>query len=591
MAECNADALRSPLSSGAGEAQPLLVARREKRQLWSDGVWTPWPQRSRADSTAREESTCPPWHVSCSDLPARRSELRQALRALEHARRLMRSTCAPDEKDAAVDYSMAQYHAIAECHPNPAAFPDVLHDSKYAVLETRGLYLRTCILRAHTADRLFSPDEAHAAGDWSSDDSEEGGDSFDGGAEEEDEEENNGGDADDGAGPKPWCKPAESITRGLRERRGLHIARAERLPPRQVRAVAPGGNCASDSDSDDARSTSRSPCTLPACSPQEGSTSEAGGFGSAVASSCGFCPHDGTCRGCQRQAQRESRLVWYRPAEGEASAKRAKLTDQSVHASAALAAHNVSRSQLAELTSALFDARYCATSQLTKARQELAKRACETAAIETSLREEHRRLSGVAAARGALLLGALEAKEAATAAARRDAAKAAAAAASAEAERAAFLQAAEVARQEAKRQRERLLLKAEKRATARQHAAVRLLLRPLPLYSMYSRQRVELLHGDELAMLTAHFERSVARHRGPAHADPHRRAPMLRVRQIERLHSPRLQQKYLAEVQDIAGLCNQSVAPLANVDAVPVQSFEGLELNERLMCVPCRMQL
>ena len=59
----------------------------------------------------------------------------------------MRSTCAPDEKDAAVDYSMAQYHAIAECHPNPAAFPDVLHDSKYAVLETRGLYLRTCILK------------------------------------------------------------------------------------------------------------------------------------------------------------------------------------------------------------------------------------------------------------------------------------------------------------------------------------------------------------------------------------------------------------------------------------------------------------
>tara|TARA_B100000795_G_scaffold265093_1_gene246449 strand:- start:119 stop:1003 length:885 start_codon:yes stop_codon:yes gene_type:complete len=288
-----------------------------------------------------------------------------------------------------------------------------------------------------------------------------------------------------------------------------------------------------------------------------------------VVSSCGFCPHDGTCHCCQRQAERESRLVWYRPAEGEAPAKRAKLTGD-----------NVSRSQLAELTSALFDARYCATSQLTKARQELAKRACETAAMETSLREQHRRLSGVAAARGALLLEALEAKEVATAAARRDAAKATAA------ERAARLLATEAANAKLVEQRERLLRLEKERATAQQHAAVRLLLRPLPLYSMYSRQRVELLHGDELAMLTAHFERSVARHRGPAHTDPHRRAPMLRVRQIERLHSPRLQQKYLAEVQDIAGLCNQSVAPLTNVDAVPVQSFEGLELNERLMCVP-----
>ena len=576
MASCNAD-----------EAHPVLIARREKLQLWSDGVWTPWPQRSRADSNAIEERRRVPWQ-SYSDLPTRRAELRQALRALEHTRRLLRSTCAPHEKVAAVDYSMAQYHAIQLCH---APFRDgigPLNDSKYAALETRGLYLLTSLCRAQVSlscGQVDSPDEARAAGIRSSDDSDEGGDSSDGaveegesekesgeeggevdgeeGEEQEGEEEGNGGDADDGAGPKPWCKPTESTTRGLRERPRSPRAR------RQVRAVAPGGNCASDRDSDDAPSTSRSPCTLPACSPQEGSTSEAGGFESVVVSSCGFCPHDGTCHCCQRQAERESRLVCYRPAEGEAPAKRAKLTGD-----------NVSRSQLAELTSALFDARYCATSQLTKARQELAKRACETAAMETSLREQHRRLSGVAAARGALLLEALEAKEVATAAARRDAAKATAA------ERAARLLATEAANAKLVEQRERLLRLEKERATAQQHAAVRLLLRPLPLYSMYSRQRVELLHGDELAMLTAHFERSVARHRGPAHTDPHRRAPMLRVRQIERLHSPRLQQKYLAEVQDIAGLCNQSVAPLTNVDAVPVQSFEGLELNERLMCVP-----
>ena len=555
-----------------------------------------WSLRSRADSAAIDERTQPPWQ-SCSrlaDLPTRRAELRQALRALEHARRLIRSTCAPHEKRAAVDYSMAQYHAIGCSH---APFRDGHHDSKYAALDTRGLYLLTSLCRAQI-DKIDAPDEARAAGIRSSDDSDEGGGAEEEGEsekegeeeggeegekqgeEQEGEEEGNGGDANDGAALKLWCNSTESTTRGLRGRPRSPRAR------RQVRAVAPGGNCASDSDSDDAPSTSRSPCTLPACSPQEGSTSEAGGFGSGAVSSCGFCPHDGTCHCCQRQAERESRLVWYRPAEGEAPAKRAKLTDQSVHGSTALAAHNVSRSQLAELTSALFDARYCATSQLRKARQELAKRACETAAMETELREEHRRLSGVAAARGALLLEALEAREVATAAARRDAAKATAAAASAEAEKAARLKAAEGACAALVEQRERLLQLAEKRATARQHAAVRLLLRPLPLYSMYSRQRVELLHGDELAMLTAHFERSVARHRGPAHTDPHRRAPMLRVRQIERLHSPRLQQKYLAEVQDIAGLCNQKVAPLTNVDAVPVQSFEGLELNERLMCVP-----
>ena len=478
---------------------------------------------------------------------------------------------------------MAQYHAITVCH---APFRDGLCDGKYAALETRCFYLRSCLAVSTELPRLSCLVSAgDAAGDrHSSDDSDEGGDSFDGDADEEGEcekeggeegeaqgeeqegEEGNGGAADDGAGVRP---------------------RSSRLPARQARAVAPGGNCASDSDSNDAPSTSRSPCTLPACSPQEGRRD---GFESGVVSSCGFCPHDGTCHCCQRQAERESRLVWYRPTEGEASAKRAKLTSQSVHGSTALAAHNVLRPQLAELTSALFDARYCATSQLAKARQELTRRACETTAMETRLRNEHRetwlrkcRMSEVASAnyvveRRALLRETVTAQQEATAAT-----------ATAEAERAARLQAADAARTRLREQRERAtrrLQKAEKRATARQHAAVRLLLRPLPLYSMYSRQRVELLHGDELAMLTAHFERSVARHRGPAHTDPHRRAPMLRVRQIERLHSPRLQQKYLAEVQDIAGLCNQSVAPLTNVDAVPVQSFEGLELNERLMCVP-----
>ena len=61
----------------------------------------------------------------------------------------------------------------------------------------------------------------------------------------------------------------------------------------------------------------------------------------------------------------------------------------------------------------------------------------------------------------------------------------------------------------------------------------------------------------------------------------------LRVVRIERLVNPRLQEKYLAEVQDIAGLCERKVSPLPPVvehaTEVKVESFPGLKLNERLL--------
>ena len=50
---------------------------------------------------------------------------------------------------------------------------------------------------------------------------------------------------------------------------------------------------------------------------------------------------------------------------------------------------------------------------------------------------------------------------------------------------------------------------------------------------------------------------------------------------------PRLQEKYLAELQDMAGLCERRVTPLSldkeGMLAIPVQSFDGMNLNEFLL--------
>ena len=56
------------------------------------------------------------------------------------------------------------------------------------------------------------------------------------------------------------------------------------------------------------------------------------------------------------------------------------------------------------------------------------------------------------------------------------------------------------------------------------------------------------------------------------------------VQRIERTHNPRLQDKYLAEVQDIAGLCDRKVRdPLDEIDALRVESYDGLQINEFLL--------
>ncbi len=76
-------------------------------------------------------------------------------------------------------------------------------------------------------------------------------------------------------------------------------------------------------------------------------------------------------------------------------------------------------------------------------------------------------------------------------------------------------------------------------------------------------------------LLVDRFVDSATRHRGPAPGDPHRAVPQLEVVRVERLRNPRLQEKYLAEVQDIAGLCNRKVQPL-----VPLPSGSAMRRRQ-----------
>ena len=197
----------------AGEGQPVLIARREKLQLWSDGVWNPWPQRSRADLPQRAS-------VSPSRTPAGAPSTRA------HARRLARCAShertASDERTAAFEHSMVQYHAITLCH---APFRDSLHDSKYAALESRVSYLQSSLLKEHCC-QLFSMDSARAAVGHSSDDSQEAGNSFDG-VEEKSESESEGDAPSTSCSPctLPAHSPYEASTKPLHE--SLELTRVD----------------------------------------------------------------------------------------------------------------------------------------------------------------------------------------------------------------------------------------------------------------------------------------------------------------------------------------------------------------------------
>ena len=117
---------------------------------------------------------------------------------------------------------------------------------------------------------------------------------------------------------------------------------------------------------------------------------------------------------------------------------------------------------------------------------------------------------------------------------------------------------------------------------AAHHQAVRLSLAPLPRYSRYSQmRRVALFEGaDAFKLLADMFRRSVLghRHQGRMHSPP-----KLEVMAIEALHCPRLQNRYLVELEDIAGITERRVRRLSGVNALPVQTIAVHELNEYLM--------
>ena len=116
--------------------------------------------------------------------------------------------------------------------------------------------------------------------------------------------------------------------------------------------------------------------------------------------------------------------------------------------------------------------------------------------------------------------------------------------------------------------------------------SVRALLSRLPHYSQYSQARQEPLQPDDpvYAHLERGFVQRVTRHRGPKQGDPHREVPKLKVVRIEQIFSKRLQDKYLAAVQDEIGLCGTKPTSLeGTIEAIPVRSFDGIDMNEFLL--------
>ena len=118
----------------------------------------------------------------------------------------------------------------------------------------------------------------------------------------------------------------------------------------------------------------------------------------------------------------------------------------------------------------------------------------------------------------------------------------------------------------------------------RKHERAQLaLLNQLPRYSRYCQtSRVVLKRKDPtFEYLQQQFVSSVLAHR-PGPREAHCSPPKLSVVRIERIYNPRLQDKYLAEVQDIAGLVERRATPVS-INAPCVESFQSLCINEYLL--------
>eukprot|EP00966_Prymnesium_polylepis_P014924 344915-Prymnesium_polylepis.1 len=90
--------------------------------------------------------------------------------------------------------------------------------------------------------------------------------------------------------------------------------------------------------------------------------------------------------------------------------------------------------------------------------------------------------------------------------------------------------------------------------------AVQASMSALPHFTRYCRTTSEVLGADDLVrvQIKERFLESVTRHR-PWSGAPHCPSPIFVVERIERIFTPRLQDKYISELQDLAGLCERKV--------------------------------
>ena len=117
------------------------------------------------------------------------------------------------------------------------------------------------------------------------------------------------------------------------------------------------------------------------------------------------------------------------------------------------------------------------------------------------------------------------------------------------------------------------------------NTAAQAIMSALPHFTRYCRTTTEVLQEGDLVResLIRTFLDSVTKHR-PWPCAPHCAEPTFVVDRIERILTPRLQDKYVSELQDLAGLCERKVEAIPTpAHAIPVQSFRGLHLNEFLL--------
>ena len=118
-------------------------------------------------------------------------------------------------------------------------------------------------------------------------------------------------------------------------------------------------------------------------------------------------------------------------------------------------------------------------------------------------------------------------------------------------------------------------------------AAVQASIRMLPHYTRYSTTRRTILPNEDpvRAHLIAEFLRTRTAHRGRVRGSLHCQVPKFAVQRVERLYNPRSQEAYIAELQDVRGLCGpRGATPIVPaIDALQVRTDEELMLNEHML--------